>query len=351
MGLESFLKSATGGFTTGLVDSGFGLVRDALGRSHANSMLKKQQEFTEKMARNKHTYEVESMLKAGLNPAMAHGTAQLATAPSTPSTPSSGQGSVKQARQLYQEEMDVLDAQKREKDAVITNELAQAREHNALASLYETDATTRNRDNLARIILNENNAGLSAENKNVVIEKFNLLREFFESGGVSTYIDNMSSQAGYYDAESAYKRKLESLAEFEAESNRIGANSMAKQAEVADFLSKAQSKMLQKQETWYENASNKERELCNYYAAQYALTQQSVRCKAIEAEALERLGPGYQCFKIIVNDLLDAGAKGVGIATSIKNTYKPATRSTSNTNKTTINSHNVNHNYGHSTGQ
>lgn len=359
MGLESFLKSATGGFATGMVDTGFGLVRDALGRSHANSMLKKQQEFSEKMARNKYSYEVESMLNAGLNPAMSHGTAQLATAPSTPSTPSSGQGSMKQARQLYQEEMEVLDAQKREKDAVINNENAQARKENALATLYETDAQTRNRANMADIYLKEFGADLSAEMRSVVIEKANLLAEFRNAGGVQTYIDNQTSQAGWYDADAAYRSELKSVVKFEAESHRISANASATQAQVVDFLKESQRKFNEEGAEWYRNASQKERGLAQYYAAEVALTREATRVKAVEAEAIENLGPGYQCFKIFVNDLLEAGERGVGIAATWKNAYKPATRSSvssnknlnTNTNNSTINSHNVNHNYSHSSKQ
>lgn len=331
MGLEKFLKSATGGFASGIVDTGFGLVRDALGRSHANSMLKKQQEFTEKMARNKHSYEVESMLKAGLNPAMSHGTAQLATAPSTPSTPSSGQGSVKQARQLYQEEMDVLDAQKREKEAVITNELAQAREHNALATLYETDAPTRNRDNMARIILNEFSANLTSEERNVIIAKHNLINEFKNAGGVNTYINNMTSQAGWYDSDSAYKDKITSLASYEAESRRISANSMAKQAEVQDFLKDSLKEVYKSQARNYEQVTEKEKKLVSYYGALMAKADTEKALLKIKEEAYKKLGGSdYAAAVMLMDDIMRNGERGAKIANYITSAFSNVVNSGAN---------------------
>lgn len=331
MSLESFLKSATGGFATGIVDTGFGLVRDALGRSHANSMLEKQQEFTEKMARNKYSYEVESMLKAGINPAMSHGTAQLATAPSTPSTPSSGQGSVKQSRQLYQEEMSLLDAQKREYEAGINNQNAQARKENALALLYETDAETRKRANMADILLKEFSANLTAEQRNVVIAKHDLLNEFKKSEGVQTFLNNQTSQAGWYDSDASLKRKLESLASFEAVSRRISANAMATQAEVQAYLKSSLNEVYKSQKRNYDQVTEKERKLVAYYGALMAKADTETKLLKIKEEALQKLGgSNYAAAVMLMDDIMRNGERGAKIANYVTSAFANVVNAGSN---------------------
>lgn len=292
--------------------------------SHQKDMLKMQQDFAVNMAKNKHSYEVESLLKAGLNPALAHGTTELVGSPSAPSAPSAPSQKL-DSRGLSDIEMSSLQADARSK-------LAIARQQEADAVIKEIDAVTRQEDNLATIAVKKSTAGLNDEMKAVTTQKLELLKQFDELGGVQSYLDNQGSQtslqrstAALRDVEknyvgyNAFSRRLEAQGAYmTGEANKKNADTNAYDAETRRFLARSQHGVNNAILREKRAVTQREWQMANYYGACMALTKTQQELAEVEKEARKALGPVYAASMVVMKDVMALGEQGVGIAMNLK---------------------------------
>lgn len=229
--------------------------------NHQKDMLKMEQEFQEKMVKNKYQNEVQSMLEAGINPATINGTSAVPSAVSAPGVSSPSKSDISSQHALMAEQLNNVQKDTEQKEANIDLTRATAEKERELARKERINA-----DNW--VSWQSNYYGSFAEQakyynslSQVNQQKFDMLLQFYQLGGVKKYLRRMETQIGL-DQAMTYKANEEgAVVRYKAYSERINANAHMSSAQ-------AQHKLAENQATYNEIYRGLAKEMGNNQAKQ-----------------------------------------------------------------------------------